>query len=152
MRRQALRDDSPLVRAAAVRTLDQTATPAQLLEDAAPLLRDPVRTVRIAAAARLVSAAPQLAASQFRPALDGAVAEFRAAQSLNLDRADAHMSLASLSEQFGDLREAIAAFRNAMRVEPYRAGPRRELARLLETVASDPAQAGLRDDARRHDR
>jgi tetratricopeptide (TPR) repeat protein len=41
--------------------------------------------------------------------------------------------------------DAIESFRNAMRVEPYRAGPRRELARLLDQARVDPAQATLRE-------
>jgi tetratricopeptide (TPR) repeat protein len=142
-RRAALEDPSPLVRAAAVRTLAADSG-AGLLQQALPLLHDRVRIVRMAAATRLADAAPQLANSEFRDALDDAIAEFRAGQRLHLDRADAHMSLASLDEQLGDLAGAIGSFRSAIRVEPYRSGSRRELARLLEQVANDPGLAPLR--------
>jgi tetratricopeptide (TPR) repeat protein len=118
---------------------------AQLLQDVKPLLEDPLRVVRMAAATRLVAAAGQLAASEFRGALRVAIADYRAGQESQLDRVESHMSLASLAEQTGDVEGAIGSFRNAIRVEPYRAGPRRELARLLDMVLNDPAQATLRD-------
>lgn len=143
-RRQALDDPSPLVRAAAVRVLTADNL-AVLLQQAAPLLGDPARIVVLAAAARLAEAAPELNASQFKSSLDKALAEFRAGQHLHLDRADAHMSLASLDEQLQDIPGAITSFRNAIRVEPYRTGPRRELARLLEMVANDDRFANLRE-------
>lgn len=143
-RRDALDDPSPLVRAAAVRVLTSDSATA-LLQQTLPMLRDPLRVVRNAAAGRLAAAAPQLANTEFRTALNDAIADFRAGQEQHLDRADAHMSLASLNEQLGDIAGAITSFRNAIRVEPYRAGPRRELARLLDMVANEPALAPLRE-------
>jgi tetratricopeptide (TPR) repeat protein len=110
-----------------------------------PPLSDRVRAVRMSAAARLVEEADELAEGEFRGALDEAIAEYRASQEMHLDRADAHLSLATLHEQLKDVRAAIESFRAAMRVEPYRAGPRRELARLLDMVATDPAYALLRE-------
>jgi tetratricopeptide (TPR) repeat protein len=147
VRRNSLEDSSPLVRAAAVRVLTSDSA-ASLLQQTLPLLRDPMRIVRVAAAGRLAAAAPQLANSEFRKDLNDAIAEFRAGQQLHLDRADAHMSLASLNEQLGDVAGAIDSFRSAIRVEPYRTGPRRELARLLDMVATDPVLATLRDKIR----
>jgi predicted CXXCH cytochrome family protein len=101
LRREALTDPSPLGRAAAVRgaTTDSTA---RLIREVAPKLEDPVRSVRMAAATRLVQEADELANTQFQGALDKAVDEYRSSQSLHLDRADAHMSLASLSTTLGD--------------------------------------------------
>jgi tetratricopeptide (TPR) repeat protein len=142
-RREALNDPSPFVRAAAVRTL-AAQSPADLLRLALPLLEDPVRMVRFAAAARLSLAAPELANSQFRGELEKALAEYREALSLNLDRADAHLTLATIAEQMGKPADAIQSFRDAIKVEPYRAGPRRELARLLDLARLDPALAALR--------
>jgi tetratricopeptide (TPR) repeat protein len=143
-RRQALDDPSPLVRASAVQSLDAD-SPAALLEQAQPLLEDPVRAVRMAAASRLIVAAPELAQSQFRRSLMKALAEYRAGQELQLDRVEANLSLASLAEILGDIPGAIQSFRDAIRVEPYRAGARAELARLLQAVETDPALASLRD-------
>lgn len=144
LQRRALKDDSPLVRAAAVRSL-QADTATLLLREAAPLLSDPSRMVRIAAASRLVASAAELNQSGHRRELDRAIEEYRAAHSLHLDRADSNMSLASLNEQLGDLPAAIDSFRSAIRVEPYRSGPRRELARLLAVIDVTPQIAELRN-------
>ncbi len=147
LRRQALEDPDPAVRAAAIHSLT-TDTGARLLRFTAPLLRDPVLSVRIAAASRLVANAPDFANTPFQSELDRAIEEFREGQSLHYDRADSHMSLGSLSEQLKDIPAAINSFREAIRVEPYRSGPRRELARLLEQVANDPTLAEVREAIR----
>jgi tetratricopeptide (TPR) repeat protein len=144
LQHEALEHESPLVRAAAVRQLSATSATA-LLRDVRPLLSDPVRIVRMAATARLVASAAAIDDTEFRDALTDVAADYRAAQALNLDRVEAHLSLASLAEQLDDVEGAIASFRNAIRVEPYRAGPRRELARLLALVAATPAHAALRE-------
>jgi tetratricopeptide (TPR) repeat protein len=143
VRQHALRDDSPAVRAAAVRAYS-TESPARLLTQVRPMLDDPVRAVRMAATSRLVAAAPELAQTEFRDILRRAAADYRAGQANSLDRVESHMSLATLAEQLGDIERAIASFRDAIRVEPYRAGPRRELARLLDYLLSAPDQAALR--------
>ncbi len=142
MRREALSDPSALVRAAAVRAAAPQST-ARLVQEVAPKLEDPVRSVRMAAATRLVAAASELAKTQYRGALEQAIADFKAGQALHLDRADAHMSLASLSIDLGDLPAAIQSLRAAIRQEPYRTGPRGELARLLDQIAADPSQGKL---------
>ncbi len=147
LRREELHHPSPVVRAAAVRGLTAD-SPARLVLQVRPLLRDPVRAVRVAATTRLIMAAAQLADSELRGALEEAIADFRTGQQVNLDRVEAHMSLASLAEQLEDAEGAIASFRSAIRVEPYRAGPRRELARLLELVINDPQRVALRDKLR----
>jgi tetratricopeptide (TPR) repeat protein len=142
-RREATRDPSPLVRTAAARALTID-TPARLIRDVAPMLDDSARAVRMAAAARLVSAAPLLAQTEFRGALDEAIAEYRAGQAMHLDRADAHLSLATLDDQLGDIAGAIKSLRSAILVEPYRSGARGELARLLDVVLTEPAHEALR--------
>jgi tetratricopeptide (TPR) repeat protein len=147
LQRQAIKDESPLVRAAAVRSL-QADTTTLLLREAAPLLSDKSRMVRIAAASRLVASASELKQSVYRGELDRAIEEYRAAHALHLDRADSHMSLASLNEQLGDLPGTMKSFRNAIRVEPYRAGPRRELARLLDLIDVTPQLSQLRNSMR----
>jgi tetratricopeptide (TPR) repeat protein len=144
LQRQALADESPLVRAAAVRSL-QADTITVLLREAAPLLSDPSRMVRIAAASRLLASAAELNQSSYRNELNRAIEEYRSAHELHLDRADSHMSLASLNEQLGDLPASIESFRNAIRVEPYRSGPRRELARLLDLIDVTPQLGELRN-------
>lgn len=142
LRYEALSHPSPLVRAAAVRGAAPQST-ARLVQEVAPKLEDPVRSVRLAAASRLVAAASELTKTSYRGALDRAIAEFKAGQAMHLDRADSHMSLATLNLDLGDLPAAIKSLRGAIRAEPYRTGPRGELARLLDGVAADPQLARL---------
>jgi tetratricopeptide (TPR) repeat protein len=142
LRREALDDPNPLVRAAAVRGATSDST-ARLIREVAPKLDDPVLSVRMAAATRLVEAAPELANTQFQAALDTAVADYRRSQSLHLDRADAHMSLASLSSTLGDYAAAARSLRMAIRQEPYRTGPRSMLSQLLAQLAADPTHKSL---------
>ncbi|MBX3427437.1 MAG: tetratricopeptide repeat protein [Pirellulales bacterium] len=155
---RSLRDDSPLVRSAAVRALPLPPPPSQdgprddeaeaalnpwgqtrsrFIEKTAPMLRDGTRSVRLATAHRMVEAAGELAQSEFRAALDEAVEEFRAAQQLHLERASAHLNLASLALRLGELPQAIAELRAAIAREPYLTGPRGELARLVEAEGGD---------------
>jgi Flp pilus assembly protein TadD len=51
------------------------------------------------------------------------------------DRAGAHMEWAAICEQRGRILEAIEAYETAIRVEPKMAGPRTNLAALLDEVA-----------------
>jgi tetratricopeptide (TPR) repeat protein len=142
LRRQALSDSSALVRAAAVRgaTADSTA---QLVRDVAAKLEDPVRSVRMAAATRLVAAAGELADTPYQAALKDAVEEFQAGQADNLDRADANMSLAVLSMNLNQPAAAAQSLRAAIRQEPYRTGPRGMLAALMAQLAANPNEAQL---------
>jgi tetratricopeptide (TPR) repeat protein len=145
VRREALADPSPLVRAAAVRGATGVST-AQLVRDVAPRLEDKTRNVRMAAAARLVAAAGQLADTPYSNALSAAIEEFRAGQAVNFDRADSHMSLANLSMDLHDPAEAAKSLRAAIRQEPYRTGPRGMLATVMAGLATDPRQATLYAD------
>jgi tetratricopeptide (TPR) repeat protein len=174
--RNALDDPHPVVRAAAIRGLQQDPLAGvtrdevirlseeeirtkqrefitELLRDTAPMLSDSARNVRIAAASRLVSVASALEESGYRTQLEGAIKEFRTAHDLHLDRADSHLAIASLEEQLArvsleqtvdHLPKAIESFRAAILVEPYRSGPRRELARLLDAIDVTPRLAQLR--------
>lgn len=129
-----LQDPDPQVRAAAVGNL-QGAPPEVLLRTLAPLLHDTVRLVRTEAA-RVLSAAPltELDGVQ-RQAFKAALEELKAGLMVNNDRAGAWMTLAVLEENLGNERNAIEAYRAAMRVEPNVTGPRTNLAALYERQA-----------------
>lgn len=157
---KSLDDRSPMVRGAAVRQIplpppdtrgldpvQQAAanpwnqTRGRFVKEVSPLLDDHARSVRLAAANRLIDAADELTNSGFRSALDEAIAEFRQAQQMHLDRAPAHLSLAGLATRLGDLPAAIRSLRNAIEREPYLTGPRGELARLLDVSQQAPQEA-----------
>ena len=150
--RQALSNPSPQIRVAATRSLN---APARELQAAlAPRLKDRVRLVRIAAARRLAPVPRELFTSSEWNALNQALDETRAAELMSADRAGAHLNLGNLYEQLAQ-REAAAQrdrqaldfvssaadeFKTAIRLEPYLAGPRSNLAGLLEQIEADPAE------------
>lgn len=107
---RGLTDADPLVRRAAVTALGDAAP--SMIPRLRPLLTDPTRSVRIAAATSLAGTAGMDATRDdvFRAALDEARASFRE----NADRADARVELANLELRLGrrelaerELREAI---------------------------------------------
>lgn len=126
--------EPPLVRAAAVRAL-AVANPATIKRTLLPLLRDEARLVRSEATQLLATAAiyRTLSAGE-RTQVDLALREVQSALAVTADRAGAHMAWASLCEQRGKIPEAIAAYQTAIRVEPNMAGPRTNLAALLDEV------------------
>jgi tetratricopeptide (TPR) repeat protein len=86
---------------------------------AAPLLRDPLRAVRIMAA-RALAAIPSslLAPSDERPLAD-ALAEWRSSQLANGDRPEAHVNLGALHAQRGEGEAAREEYETALRLGPW---------------------------------
>ncbi|HEX6960314.1 MAG TPA: tetratricopeptide repeat protein [Lacipirellula sp.] len=139
MRKDALTDPSPLVRAAAIRSYPLEAV-GSLIREIAELLNDPVRSVRLAAASLLAANAQELLRSGLRPVLDRALEEYRAGQMAQLDRAEANRNLGSLSYELGDTVAAVEYFRTAIRLQPERSQLRTELSQMLAAMAADPDQ------------
>ena len=100
------------------------------------LLDHPTSRIRVQAARTLVNLPPELLAqltdglqrTQFR----SAIAESQASLMLNSDQAMAHAMMGSLNQQVGDYRQAEKDYRNAIKVESNIAGPRTNLALLLD--------------------
>nr|MBA3482637.1 tetratricopeptide repeat protein [Pirellulales bacterium] len=170
LRREALTDDSPLVRAAAVRSLagvlvainrqidelreaagfnpaaqsqasQLTASLTELVKELEPLLGDPIRTVRFATASLLAEGLPPQSAVRDSSTFKDVIAEYRAGQSHLLDRAESHRNLANLALNLNDPVVAVESFRTAIRQQPYRTDFRTELSQLLAKIAADPTQA-----------
>ena len=120
-----LGDADPLVRRAGVELLD-IYDPQSQLRLGSPLLADPMRTVRLAAALVVVGAGGSLATGEQGRVLAAALDEYRRSQIFNGDRAESHMNLGALAAQLGHTDEAEAEYR----VERYTAGP--ELRAALE--------------------
>jgi tetratricopeptide (TPR) repeat protein/nitrate/TMAO reductase-like tetraheme cytochrome c subunit len=140
---RAARDEEILVRQGAVAAL-AAAEPGARAQALAPLLRDPVRTIRTQAAAALLDV-PSLP-EEARGAFEAALAEWVEMQRFNLDRAESHLNLGNLAIQRGRLEEAEAAYARAVRMQPASAAGHVNLAearsrrgRLAE------AEAGLRE-------
>ena len=146
--RRALKHDNPLVRAAAVRASAGKESN-ELVQAVAKLLDDPVRIVRMAAAHRLAGYGRQLTRLGFGSVLDRAIQEYRKAQEVMSERAGAHINLAYISIQQGQLDDAVESLRNAIRLEPYLTGPRGELARILEQFDTENREEKHREEIRR---
>jgi tetratricopeptide (TPR) repeat protein len=130
VRREAVHDSDPLVRLAGVRSLSGNLDQS-LVTELAEGLTDSVRAVRIAVAGRLAYLPLDFENSQ-RTAFEQALVAFRRAQELSLDHAGGHLSLGALDLRYGRTRSALEHFQAAIRLEPYMAGPRSELANLLQ--------------------
>ena len=86
---------APQVRESAVRAVSALLPPAERVALYGPLLRDPVRAVRIIAARDLLSVAGQ------GPAWSSAIAEYEQVQMSLLERAEANLNLAMLYQASG---------------------------------------------------
>ena len=128
-------DEHPLVRAAAVNVY-MNAPPQTITKDLLPLLDDPTKLVRNEAARVLVaSGAHANLGGSARSKVELATRSVADAMMVASDRSGAHMGWAGLLEQQGRYQEAIDAYATAIRVEPKTAGPRTNLAALLEGLA-----------------
>jgi tetratricopeptide (TPR) repeat protein len=115
---QAVLDDrDPIVRAAAVRTLDALPWPDRL-RLGAPALTDEVRAVRIEGARVLAGAPPAVLSADQRGHLDKAVTELVAAEMAAAERPDSHVNLGTLYARMGRVRDAEASLRTALRLDP----------------------------------
>ena len=113
----ALGDADALVRAAAAEGL-RTANPALRAEHLPKLLGDPVRLVRMAAARSLAGAAESRLVGGEVQQFNAALGEWTAAQQFNADRPEAMLNLGSLYLERGDVPGALAAFRDALVLDP----------------------------------
>jgi tetratricopeptide (TPR) repeat protein len=111
-------DPDALVRAAALEAAEWL-EPVAKLRLARPLLRDPVRGVRIGAA-RLLAALPreELAPGDQAP-VSAALREWREAQMVNAERPDAHLNLGVLHAELGELARARKEYETALRLAPW---------------------------------
>ncbi len=126
-----LADAHPLVRATAASVASGNASPTKAVSALENALRDPVRTVRLAAAQQLVQFPAEQRSSAARPYLQKALDEMRAGLAYSNDRAGSHLSLGTINEQLGMDSEAIKNYQTAIVVEPAMAGPRTNLAALI---------------------
>jgi tetratricopeptide (TPR) repeat protein len=133
----ASKNRDPLVRRVAASWLTSLA-PAQRVTALAPLLRDPVRSVRLAAFASVLvtGPVPGVSAEEIR----GLAEEYRRAQAASADRATGLSNLANLALFEGDATEAKALLKRAIEREPAFAAAYVNLADL-HRAAGDDAQA-----------
>jgi Tfp pilus assembly protein PilF len=143
--RNALQDESPLVRAAAAAAHDGSADPNLLTRRLVPLLRDPIRSVRMEAARVLVLNGINRLSGNDDQALALALEEYKTGLNNDSDRAGAHLTLGAVAEQLANAAIAEKEYRIAIALEPSSSGGRANLAALLgrqmEQLARDPSAA-----------
>jgi Flp pilus assembly protein TadD len=130
----------------------------QLWSIAEPGLTDPVRGVRIRAAELLASVPASNLAKPDRDAFARAAAEFISAQRLNADRPEARMALGNFAARRGNVGEAEAEYRAALRLDPLFSAAAVNLADLYRGQGRDgdgervlrEAIAGSSQDASLH--
>src|SRR5262249_41909498 len=113
----AITDPDPLVRFAAPRSLTSPISPAALRSVAA-LLRDPVRAVRIEAARALARTHLLSLPPELQTAFVGATKELVAAELVDADRPEAHLTLGLLETRRRQPDEAEKEYRTALRLDP----------------------------------
>jgi len=130
---EGLDDPDELVRAVSARSL-QNFPLVDTYERLAPMLRDPVRAVRLEAA-RLLSAVPRRAFSkEDAEAFDAALAEYVDAQHGLADQPAAHLNLAVVYANLGDSEKAEGEYQTALRLDPDFVPARINLAMLCDQL------------------
>jgi len=141
---QALSNADPLIRLGALRALPAL-PPEAHASLAAPLLQDPVRAVRLAAA-EIISPVRQSLDVPFRAAFESAEREYLDAQLAIAERPE---SLGNIANQFrnrGDLLQSENYYRHALIREPRLTSVRANLADLYRSMQrDDKAEVLLRD-------
>jgi tetratricopeptide (TPR) repeat protein len=115
--RSGVGDDSALVRRAAARAKSNT-EPTASAKVLAPLLSDPVRAVRIEAAAVLAGLPADNLPTGVAAALRSATDEYVGAQELNADRPEAHLNLGLLYAKENHFDKAEAELTTALSLDP----------------------------------
>jgi len=115
--RKGLRDADPNLRFAAVEAYTG-AEPAEMARDLAPLLDDPIRLVRMAAARTLAGPGEAALEPAGRERFGAVLEEYVEGQQFNADRPEAHVNLGSLYLVRGDAVGAEAAYRKAQAIDP----------------------------------
>ncbi len=142
---RGLQDTSPLVRASAVSGLEQSALD-ELLPTVTPLLRDPLRAVRMEAARVLAPAVASVTGSD-REILAGALAEYEQVQLSLADTAAAHLNLGVIHNATGDTGRALDDYRTALEREPGFTPASINLANLLNGLGRNPEAEPVLIDA-----
>jgi predicted CXXCH cytochrome family protein len=145
--RQGLVESSPLIRAAALDALEPLA-PGDRAALATPLLTDPVRAVRIAAA-RMIAPAAAGFDGVTRDEFERAASEFIAAEHYRADRPEHRTNLGNFFAELGHPDQAAAEFRAAIEMEPSFVPAYVNYADMLRTQGDEAAatrmlQEGLR--------
>src|SRR5208282_2203730 len=104
---------------------------------AAPLLTDPIRSVRIEAARLLAGTQPDLLQASQKTALEHAIADLIASEMAAAERPESHVNLALLYAQTGRPADAESELQTALRLDPKYVPALVNLADLYRTQNRD---------------
>ncbi len=114
--REGTKDPDPLVRLGALQGL-QSVAPRHRVGLAVPLVRDPLRMVRVEAARALAPMVNSIRGPE-RRAVDRAVKEYVDTQLWNADQVFAHFNLGLFHAEMGEQKAAEAEYRAALVLDP----------------------------------
>ena len=141
----ATKDPEPLVRTLAVGGLNRL-PPGPRLDSVAPLLSDPVRSVRVEAARVLASVPPENFKPEQRGEFEAALKEYEDAQMGAADIPASHMNLGRLRADMGETDLAVEHYQTAWEMDSRFAAAPLELARLHnENGSNAEAEQVLRE-------
>lgn len=142
--KREMSSSDPLIRIGALRAL-QGISPEFRAQWAAPLLRDPIRAVRIQAVSALSPARATLRQSD-QESFNAAELEYTGAQMAIAERPESHINLGNLYLERGDAAGAEQSYLVALRMEPHAVAARANLADLYRQLGRDSeAEQLLRD-------
>jgi predicted CXXCH cytochrome family protein len=141
----AAADADPLVRRSAAENLG-VLDPQARVRLGAPLLADAVRTVRLAAASSLLDVPPEAWPAADTATLDKALDEYRVSLGANAERGEPWANLGALEARLGNVAQAEAAYRTAIRKQPQFVPSYVNLADLYQRTGREAqAEAALRE-------
>ncbi len=147
---RALSDEESLVRQVAARNLPEP-DPTRRLSLLSPLFYDPVRGVRIEAAARLAGIPESAMKPDVRKQFEAALAEYRNAMERTGDFAASRHNLGNLCANLGQIEEAMMQYRKAMDIDDRFYPAMVNLAMLYNRVGeNDQAERLLREVVIQH--
>ena len=142
---KALADPEPLLRVTAVQSLPED-DPARLARLLAPMLKDPVRAVRMEAAGRLAGAPSQSLNEAQQKAHDTALGEYVEGQRYMSDMPSGPYNLGNLYAAQGKVEEAERQYRRALSIDDQLYMAQANLAMLLASAGRlDEAESLLRE-------
>jgi predicted CXXCH cytochrome family protein len=144
--RDGVADDSPLVRRAAAHALSNS-DPTSRAKALAPLLSDPVRSVRIETAEVLAGLPANNLPQNLTAAFARATEESVSAQQLNADRPEAHLNLGLLYARENHFDKAEAELKTALSLDPSFAPAAVNLADLYRGLNRDQEGERVLKDA-----
>jgi predicted CXXCH cytochrome family protein len=138
---RAAQDADPFVRAAAVRALGERASDPAVTSTLVAATRDPRRLVRIEAGFALASVSVTGLADGDASAVASSQNEWHAAQAILAELPETHFNQGLFFAAAGDVPQAAAAYRAAIRLWPADLSPRQNLAMLLRGSGQEEAAA-----------